>query len=138
MEFFQSIRSHALALPTLAKFAFLMLVLVGVPPLCRKIRLPAVVGLLLTGTIFGPGVIDMAGTNRPTGEFLADLGKLPLMFFAGVEIDLARFRQAEGRSITFGVLTTIIPLVLGTAVGILFGYSVTAAIVIGSLLASHT
>ena len=138
MEFFQSLRSHAVALPNLAKFAFVMVILVGVPPLCRKIRLPAVVGLLLTGTIMGPGVIDLAGVHRPAADFLADLGKLLLMFFAGVEIDLARFRQAESRSIAFGVLTTVIPLLLGVAVGILFDYSVTAAIVIGSLLASHT
>jgi Kef-type K+ transport system membrane component KefB len=138
MEFFQSLRSHALALPSLAKFAFVMVILVGVPPLCRKVRLPAVVGLLLTGTIIGPGVIDLAGPNRPVAEFLANLGKLLLMFFAGVEIDLARFRQAQARSITFGVLTTVFPLVLGVVVGIVFDYSVTAAIVIGSLLASHT
>ena len=138
MEFFQSLRAHAVALPNLAKFAFVMVILVGVPPLCRKIRLPAVVGLLLTGTIMGPGVIELAGVHRPAANFLGDLGKLLLMFFAGVEIDLARFRQAESRSIAFGVLTTIIPLLLGVAVGILFDYSVTAAIVIGSLLASHT
>jgi Kef-type K+ transport system membrane component KefB len=61
-----------------------------------------------------------------------------MMFVAGVEIDLARFRQAEGRSIAFGILTTSIPLLLGTTVGFLFGYSATSAIVIGSLLASHT
>ena len=138
MEFFQSLRSYAVALPNLAKFAFVMVILVGVPPLCRRVRLPAVVGLMLTGTIIGPGVIDLAGEQRPVAEFLADLGKLLLMFFAGVEIDLGRFRQAEGRSLVFGVLTTVIPLLLGIAVGILFDYSVTAAIVIGSLLASHT
>src|SRR6516162_9900023 len=113
MEFFQSLRAHAVALPNLAKFAFVMVILVGVPPLCRKIRLPAVVGLLLTGTIMGPGVIELAGVHRPAANFLADLGKLLLMFFAGAEIDLARFRQAESRSIAFGVLTTIIPLLLG-------------------------
>jgi Kef-type K+ transport system membrane component KefB len=60
------------------------------------------------------------------------------MFFVGVEIDLARFREAESRSLGFGILTTIIPQLLGTAVGIWFGFSITAAIVIGSLLASHT
>jgi Kef-type K+ transport system membrane component KefB len=100
--------------------------------------LPAVVGLVLTGTIIGPNAMGLFGENRPVPEFLADLGKLLLMFVAGLEIDLVRFRQAEGRSITFGLLTTSIPLLLGTTVGMLFGYSVTSAIVIGSLLASHT
>jgi Kef-type K+ transport system membrane component KefB len=66
------------------------------------------------------------------------LGKLLLMFFAGLEIDLALFRRVRNRSIAFGLTTTTIPLVLGTCVGFAFGYSTVPAIVIGSLLASHT
>jgi Kef-type K+ transport system membrane component KefB len=66
------------------------------------------------------------------------LGKLLLMFVAGLEIDLTRFRQAQARSMIFGFITTGIPLLLGTAVGLLFGYGLIAAIVVGSLLASHT
>src|SRR5262245_2578687 len=38
----------------------------------------------------------------------------------------------------FGLITTGIPLLLGTAVSLLFGYGIIASIVIGSLLASHT
>jgi len=131
-------RAHAVALPNLAKFALAMVILVGIPPLCRRIKLPSVVGLLLMGMVIGPHVLGLFREQHPAAEFLADLGKLLLMFFAGAEIDLARFRQAERRSIVFGLLTTGIPLLLGTAVGILFDFSVTSAIVIGSLLASHT
>jgi Kef-type K+ transport system membrane component KefB len=60
------------------------------------------------------------------------------MFFAGLEIDLALFRRARTRSVSFGIATTSIPLLFGTAVGIAFGYPAIPAIVIGSLLASHT
>ena len=60
------------------------------------------------------------------------------MFFAGLEIDIAQFRRERNKSIIFGLVTTLIPLVLGTAVGLLFGYQPVAAIVLGSLLASHT
>ncbi|HEY1412575.1 MAG TPA: cation:proton antiporter, partial [Rhodopila sp.] len=45
---------------------------------------------------------------------------------------------AEKRAIAFGVATTIAPLLLGIACGLAFGYAVIPAIVIGSLLASHT
>jgi Kef-type K+ transport system membrane component KefB len=38
----------------------------------------------------------------------------------------------------FGLITTLLPLLLGTATGLMFGYSTVPAIVIGSLLASHT
>ncbi len=42
------------------------------------------------------------------------------------------------RSIVFGLLTTSIPLALGTGVGLWFGFQPVTAIVLGSLLASHT
>jgi Kef-type K+ transport system membrane component KefB len=134
----ESLRSNALDLPRLAKFAIGMAIIVAVPPLFRRIRLPEVVGLLLAGIVLGPYVLDLFGTERPIADFLADIGKLLLMFFAGLETDLALFRRSKRRVITFGLITTVIPLLLGTAVGLLFSYGVVTAIVIGSLLASHT
>jgi hypothetical protein len=124
-------------MPALAKFALGMVLLVTVPRLCRRLQMPTVVGLLLGGVIIGPYVLGFFGTDRPIADFLAELGKLLLMFFAGLEIDLALFRRARNRSITFGLTTTVIPLVLGTAVGFAFGYAAIPAIVIGSLLASR-
>jgi Na+:H+ antiporter len=138
MNAFDFIRSHALALPPLTKFALGMAIIFGVPVLCRRLRLPAAVGLLLSGVLLGPHVLSVFGTQRPVADFFADLGKLLLMFFAGLEVDLALFRQVQRKAITFGVITTTIPLVLGTAVGLLFGYPMVTAVVMGSLLASHT
>lgn len=135
MEF---LRTHAVALPHLAKFAVAMAVIVVVPRLSRRVRLPAVVGLLLSGVVLGPHVLGMFGENHPIADFFAQLGKLLLMFFAGLEIDLALFRKAQNRATIFGVITCSVPLLLGTAVGLWFGYGPNAAIVIGSLLASHT
>ena len=95
-------------------------------------------GLLIGGVIVGPYVLDIFGTVRPVVDFLAELGKLLLMFFAGLEIDLALFRRARNRSIALGIATTVFPLMLGTVVGLSFGYAAIPAVVIGSLLASHT
>jgi Kef-type K+ transport system membrane component KefB len=134
----ESLRSHAIALPTLAKFAIAMAIIVCVPRLSRRVRIPAVVGLLFAGIAIGPHGLDVIGTNRPIADFFADLGKLLLMFCAGLEIDLALFRRARNRVIAFGILTTSLPLLLGTVVGFMFGYRPVAAVVLGSLLASHT
>src|SRR5690348_10814226 len=132
------LRSHALGLPLLAKFAVGLGLIVLVPPLSRRVRLPAVVGLLLCGVAFGPYGLDLIGTDRPIADFLGELGKLLLMFMAGLEVDLALFRRVKTRSITFAVITTFIPGVLGTGVGLAFHYDLLASLVIGSLLASHT
>jgi Kef-type K+ transport system membrane component KefB len=132
------IRSHALALPLLVKFAVGLGVFIIVPDLCRRVHLPAVVGLLLSGVLIGPYGLEIFGKTRPIADFFSELGKILLMFMAGLEIDLALFKRVQKKAITFGVITTSLPLILGTLVGLAFGYAVLPAIVIGSLLASHT
>ncbi len=131
-------RDYLFTMPVLAKFAVGMVMLVVIPQLSRRVHIPATVGLLLGGVIVGPYVLDIFGKVRPIADFLAELGKLLLMFFAGLEINLALFRRARDRSIALGIATTVFPLLLGTIVGLSFGYGVVPAIVIGSLLASHT
>ncbi|HKW49301.1 MAG TPA: cation:proton antiporter [Gemmatimonadaceae bacterium] len=138
MQIWEWLRAHALGLPLLVKFAVALGLIVIVPQLSRRVRLPAVVGLLLSGVLFGPYVLDLVGHDRPIADFFGELGKLLLMFMAGLEVDLALFRRVKKRSITFGVITTFIPQILGTSVGLAFHYSLLASIVIGSLLASHT
>lgn len=133
-----AIREHAADLPTLLKFVIGLIVILGVPPICRRIRLPPVVGLLAFGVAFGPHGLQVVGEHRPVADFFAELGKLFLMFFAGLEIDLALFRRVQRRSIIFGIFTTSIPLIFGSLVALKFGYAAVPAVVVGSLLASHT
>jgi Kef-type K+ transport system membrane component KefB len=132
------LREYLFTLPVLAKFALGMVMLVVIPRASRRLHIPAAVGLLLGGIIVGPYVLDIFGKVRPIADFLAELGKLLLMFFAGLEIDLALFRRARQKSVALGIATTALPLLLGSTVGLLFGYAAIPAIVIGSLLASHT
>jgi hypothetical protein len=107
-HFFDFIRDHLLTLPMLAKFALGMVMLVAIPRICRRLHVPAAVGLLLGGVIIGPYVLGIFSTDRPIADFMAELGKLLLMFFAGLDIDLALFRRARNRSITFGIATTVV------------------------------
>jgi Kef-type K+ transport system membrane component KefB len=134
----EAIRSALTALPVLAKFAAGVVLVLLVPRIAKRYRLPPEVGLILSGVLFGPHVLDLFGEHRPIVEFFGDLGKLLLMFFAGLEIDLALFRKTRVRSAAFGILTTALPLLLGATVGLWLGYALVPAIVIGSLLASHT
>jgi Kef-type K+ transport system membrane component KefB len=132
------VRSHLLALPLLAKFAIFMAVIFGVQPLAKRIRVPSMVLLLLCGVVLGPYVLDVVGKDQTTPKLLAEIGKLMLMFSAGLEIDLEQLRRSGRRSITFGLVTTTTPLVLGTAFALFYHFGTITAIVIGSLLASHT
>jgi Kef-type K+ transport system membrane component KefB len=100
--------------------------------------MPAVVGLLLAGVALGPTGFNALPKADPVAAFFAEVGKLLLMFFAGLEIDLSQFRRTAGRSLAFGLLTFSIPQVAGTTVGLLAGYGWLASVLIGSLMASHT
>ena len=61
-----ALRAHALSMPLLGKFAIGMLLVAGMPVLSRLVRLPAIVGLLLSGVLIGPHGLDMLGHNRPS------------------------------------------------------------------------
>jgi Kef-type K+ transport system membrane component KefB len=134
----EALRSHILALPNLAKFAIVVAIIVGVPRLTRRVGLPPMVGLLVFGVALGPHALGFFGEHRPIAGFFAELGKLLLMFSAGLEIDMALFRRAQTRAMIFGLTTTILPLLFGTLLAFAFGYALVPAIVVGSLLASHT
>jgi Kef-type K+ transport system membrane component KefB len=134
----ESLRAHLSSLSPLVRFAVAIAAILAMPPVSRRLRLPSVVGLLFAGIILGPHVLDIFGKERPIADFMSELGKLLLMFYAGLEVDLNLFRQSQRKVTIFGLITTTLPLLLGTAVGLWFGYAAIPAIVIGSLLASHT
>ena len=69
---------------------------------------------------------------------LGQLGLLYLMFVAGVELDLNLLRHYKRSVVVFGVLKFLLPMAFGTTVGLGLGWQVLAAILLGSLLASHT
>ena len=78
MQSWEWLRAHALALPLLVKFAVTLGLIVIVPQLSRRVRLPAVVGLLVCGVLFGPYGLDLIGKDRPIADFSGELGKLLL------------------------------------------------------------
>ncbi len=127
-----------LASSPLATFALLLAISVLVPPLIRRLGLPDLVGLLLAGVLLGPHALGWLSEESSTVRLLADVGVIYLLFIAGLEIDLAQFQRIRQRSLRFGVLTFALPMAGGMALGLGFGYSALSAVLIGSILASHT
>ncbi|MGB5713868.1 MAG: cation:proton antiporter [Waterburya sp.] len=119
-------------------FALLLAIILLVPPIFEKIKLPGLVGLLVAGVVFGSSGLGLLNSKSETMILLADIGKIYLMFVAGLEIDLEQFRRTRNRSMGFGFATFAVPLVAGILVGRVFGFEWNTAVLIGSLLASHT
>ena len=125
-------------LPIIGRFAIIFGLIVFLPKLAERFSLPSVVGLLAGGIIVGPEVFGLLNAKHPTIELFSELGKLMLMFFAGYEVDIEQFKRVKWQAAGYGLLTFAFPLAFGAAVGLIFGYGMNAAILIGSLLASHT
>lgn len=126
--------------PKGAPYEFLVVfavLLIG-PVLFRRAGIPGIIGLLVGGYAIGPHGLSLIGAGNNTLPDLGQLGLLYLMFVAGVEIDLNLLLRYRRSAVTFGLLTFILPFALGTTVGLALGWEALAAILLGSLLASHT
>lgn len=122
----------------IVSFAVLLAVILLVPPLFERLRLPGLVGLLVAGVALGPNGLKLFDNTSATMSLLSDIGLVYLMFVAGLEVELEQFQQTKLKSIGFGNYTFWVPLITGTAIGQLFNFDWNASFLIGSLLASHT
>lgn len=108
------------------------------PLVAGKVRLPGLIGLLAGGLAIGPEGLGIVTATDKTVSGLGQLGLLYLMFSAGLELDLALFRSYRRAAILFGLATFAVPLALGVFAGRLLDYSPEAALLLGSIWASHT
>ncbi|HHP7244679.1 MAG TPA: cation:proton antiporter, partial [Elainellaceae cyanobacterium] len=119
-------------------FTILLLVILIVPPFFERLGLPGLVGLLVAGVALGSDGLGLLSADSETTKLLSDIGKIYLMFVAGLEVDLGEFCKTRTRSIGFGAATFLVPMIVGTLIGLQFEFGWNASILIGSLLASHT
>lgn len=118
-------------------FAVLTAAILLAPLIARLARLPEVVTVVLAGFVIGPtglGLLEREGVVATLGG----AGLLYLMFVAGLELDLDDFIEHRKDSIGFGAATFLIPMGLGTGVGLALGFGWLAALLLASCWASHT
>jgi Kef-type K+ transport system membrane component KefB/mannitol/fructose-specific phosphotransferase system IIA component (Ntr-type) len=119
-------------------FALVMLIILLAPILFKKLKVPGIVGIILSGTIVGPSVLGLLERDS-TIELLGTVGLLYLMFMAGLSIDLNRFGKLRDQSIGFGSRAYIFPALGAYFGGIyLLGYSIETSLLLGAIVGSHT
>lgn len=112
-----------------------------VASLCRRVGVPPIIGELLVGVVFGPGIFHIAGWLPFKGgeatnalSMLAQIGGYVLMFIAGVETDIESMREASVTAFFVALSGVIWPFLLGAGVGHLLGLSWTTACFLGGAL----
>ncbi|ASS48342.1 MAG: sodium:proton antiporter [Candidatus Fluviicola riflensis] len=124
-------------------FSILLLIILVSPILLRKFRIPALIGLIISGVIIGPHGINMISESVTAKSgfvgMFATFGLLYIMFMAGLELDMQEFKRYRNKSITFGALTFFIPLLLGYPVcRYALGLNEMASLLTASMFATHT
>jgi Kef-type K+ transport system membrane component KefB/mannitol/fructose-specific phosphotransferase system IIA component (Ntr-type) len=118
-------------------FALAMGIFLVAPLLFERLRVPGIIGLIVAGALVGPHVTNLIARDF-TIVLLGTVGLLYLVFLAGLELDLNRFREYRKQSIVFGSISFAAPMVLATAVMPLLGFGLPAAVLVGAIIGSHT
>lgn len=120
------------------KFLLILVIILAAPLLLNKLRIPHLLGLIIAGAIIGPNGFNLV--LRDSSIILSGtVGLLYIMFLAGLEIDLGDFKKNKWKSLTFGMYTFLVPMALGTLVGLyVLNFSMLTSILLASMFASHT
>lgn len=120
------------------KSLILLIIILGAPLLLNKIKVPHLLGLIIAGAVIGPNGLHILSRDSSI-VVTGTTGLLYIMFLAGLEIDMGDFKKNKWKSLTFGLYTFAIPLVLGFLGGYyILGFSPLTSVLFASLFSSHT
>ena len=119
-------------------FFLVLLIILFAPLLFTKLRIPHIIGLILAGVLIGEHGFNIL--ERDTSfKLFGQVGIYYIMFLAGLEMDLVRFKQNLSKGFIFGALTSLIPFVFGFITGYyLLHYTMSASLLLACIFASHT
>lgn len=143
--FFQHLLSEfhfPLKNPVLILSLMLLIILLS-PIILRRLKVPAIIGLIISGVIVGPKGFGLIGEKLLESDgamkLFATIGLLYIMFMAGLELDMSEFKKYRNKSFTFGFLTFIIPISLGYPLCYyVLDLDFTASLLTASMFATHT
>jgi Kef-type K+ transport system membrane component KefB len=119
-------------------FGILLLTVLVAPALFQRLRMPGLVGLILTGALLGPHGINLLEHGEGI-KLLAHGGLLYIMFWAGLEMDMVSFLKNKHKSLAFGMFTFLLPLSLGGICAFYFlGFSWKGALLLAGMFSTHT
>jgi Kef-type K+ transport system membrane component KefB len=108
------------------------------PRLFQKFKLPGVLALIFVGVVFGPKGLHLFKENGQVLILFATLGKLLLLFFSGLDIEIDVLKKNMKKSLLLAALSFTLPALGGFAIGMLFDYSLMTSVMIAVLFSSHS
>lgn len=141
MNEFLDILHHEFTLPfsnPVLVFSLILVIILVSPIIFRRINIPGIIVLIISGIIIGPYGVGLLEQNTAIDLF-SKIGLLYIMFIAGLELDMNQFKVNRNKSFLFGFFTFFLPLAIGFPVCYYFlGYDFNASFLTASMFATHT
>lgn len=119
-------------------FFIVLTIILFAPIILDRLHIPHIIGLIFSGMIIGPHGFNLLEYDA-SFEIFGNVGLLYLMFIVGLEMSLSDFKKNKRRGISFGVITFLIPLLVGFAVSYhILHLSLIASALLSTIYASHT
>ncbi len=119
--------------PLFADLLIILLVSVPVAFACLRLKLPLLVGLMLTGIVIGPYGLGLIKELEAI-EILAEIGVMLLLFTIGLEFSLHRLREMKRLVLVGGGLQVGLTIAAVSLVAVLFGRGLNQAVFFGFLV----
>lgn len=119
-------------------FSVILFIILLAPVILHRLKIPDLIGLIIAGAVIGPNGLGIMSRDSSI-ELFGTVGLLYIMFIAGLEIDMADLKKNYGKTMTFGIYTFLIPMILGTLTSVYWlDFSWPTSILLASMYASHT
>lgn len=122
-----------MSLSLLGELVIVLAASIAVNVLFNRLKVPAVVGFLLTGILIGPGGFSLV---KDTGliDVLAEIGVVMLLFTIGIEFSLDRLKKIRRNFWLGGGLQVVLTVAAAAFLLPLFGIASREALVYGFLI----
>lgn len=120
--------------PLLQDLLVLLLASVPIAFIFHRLRLPTIVGFMITGVLIGPHALGLIKDVQAI-EVLAEIGVALLLFTIGLEFSLRRMLEMRRLVLLGGGLQVILTTLLVTGIVYLLGRPVNEAVFFGFLFA---
>ncbi|MDQ3393457.1 MAG: cation:proton antiporter [Bacteroidota bacterium] len=119
-------------IPLLSDIVIILGLAVAVILIFQKIKLPTVLGFLLTGIIAGPYGLSLVTATHEV-EILAEIGVIMLLFIIGMEFSLKSLVAIKRTVLIGGTTQVVLTILVVAGLSSFFGYSWNEAVFIGFL-----
>ena len=118
----------------LREFVIIALLSIAVIYACHKIKVPPIVGFLITGALFGPSALGLVQEAHAV-EILAEIGVVFLLFSIGMELSISELVRLKKPVFLGGTLQVGLTIGVFWLLAMWAGVRASSAVVIGFLMA---